>query len=289
MRELLQSRWSYRKNSLSATDYEALLERRCYYEEYQESVIAQLFAALPALSGRVLDFGCGEGGLVVALRQRGIAAYGIDVATNKRALETVEIAKLRALRYGLPDNIFESYDGKTLPYRAETFNYVISQHVFEHVDAYISDNHFQYLQEARRVLKQGGGFLLTCPNKLYPIETHTQILFFQWLPAWTRPLILRYLKPKQFHYLNSVDGLDYPAYLTPGQVLRAVQTVFPYADFATGELFRLKLEGQLGDRGNTLLPTVTQLLGQTFGKRFYHAFGRQISIVAFKETDDGQN
>lgn len=285
MRLLLEERWSYRRSALTSSEYESLIQWRLRYEEYQQSTVAQILAVFPQISGRVLDYGCGEGGLVVALQLKGIGAVGVDVAINQRALQAIKIAHLRAQRHKLSSGIFSAYDGIRLPYADASFDYVISQHVFEHVDDHLSDRHIRYLHEAKRVLKAGGGLLLTCPNKWFPVETHTKILFFQWLPVTVRPLVLKSVRPRQFQYLESVDGLDYPAYLTPGKVIKAVQSIFPTARFATEELYQLKLEGKLGETGNEIISLLKSLFGNTIGVRFYYAFGKQTAVVAFKESD----
>jgi len=105
MLELIEESWSFNREKLSAIAYEHLLQRRLYNELYQDSRLAQLDAVFPDLEGRLLDFGCGEGGLTITLRRKGIETFGVDIRGR-----SLRIAKLRAGRYGLPSSIFIEYD-----------------------------------------------------------------------------------------------------------------------------------------------------------------------------------
>jgi ubiquinone/menaquinone biosynthesis C-methylase UbiE len=84
----------------------------------------------------VLDFGCGEGQLVLRLRERGFEAYGTDVLLNERN-ET-----LRLIR---------SYTKYRFPFPDQMFDAVISCSVLEHVN-----NLSQVIAEMHRVLKPSG-------------------------------------------------------------------------------------------------------------------------------------
>lgn len=69
-------------------------------------------------------------------------------------------------------------DGRSLPFADNSFDYVHSSAVLEHVG-----NAFQqmaFISEARRVARKG--VFLTTPNRWFPIEFHTVLPVVHWLP-----------------------------------------------------------------------------------------------------------
>jgi SAM-dependent methyltransferase len=98
--------------------------------------------------GSVLDLGCGSGWFLESMRARGWTTYGVEI--NGSAV------KLARDSTGL-----EIYCG-VLPeanFPAESFDYVRSNHSFEHM----SDPH-ETLDEIRRVLKPRGKLHIGVPN-----------------------------------------------------------------------------------------------------------------------------
>lgn len=123
---------------------------------------------------RVLELGCGGGGLLRLLRERGAIAVGVDtldVALNL-ARERGEWRVTRgATDAALPVTRHTSLaliDGKgVLPFRADAFDAILGQHIVEHipdVDAALS--------EWLRLLKPGGRLALATPNARYPDPAH---------------------------------------------------------------------------------------------------------------------
>ncbi|MEO8076862.1 MAG: class I SAM-dependent methyltransferase [Acidobacteriota bacterium] len=117
-------------------------------------VIAFLERAGVAVRGRVLDAGCGGGGMPLSLAEDAVSVVGIDPAERFQDAG-VRLGRERGMR-----NIhFALADGMALPFRAGTFDLVLSHAVIEHVaDAPL------YLRECARVLAPGGCvFLSTAP------------------------------------------------------------------------------------------------------------------------------
>ena len=125
------------------------------FEYYRSAkVIAFLERAGVAVRGRVLDAGCGGGGMPLSLAEEASLVVGIDPAPRFQDAG-VRLGQER----GLGNLRFAQADGMFLPFRDATFDLVLSHAVIEHVaDAPL------YLRECARVLAPGGHvFLSTAP------------------------------------------------------------------------------------------------------------------------------
>ena len=124
--------------------------------EYHRSakVIAFLERAGVRVRGRVLDAGCGGGGMPLSLAEEAAAVVGIDPAPRFHDAG-VRLGRERGLR----NLYFALADGMALPFADRTFDLVLSHAVIEHVaDAPL------YLRECARVLAPGGHvYLSTAP------------------------------------------------------------------------------------------------------------------------------
>jgi SAM-dependent methyltransferase len=125
------------------------------FEYYRSAkVIAFLERAGVTIRGRVLDAGCGGGGMPLSLAEEADLVVGIDPA------ERFQDAGVRLGRErGLPHLHFALADGMALPFGDRSFDLVLSHAVIEHVaDAP------KYLRECARVLARGGHvYLSTAP------------------------------------------------------------------------------------------------------------------------------
>jgi SAM-dependent methyltransferase len=125
------------------------------FEYYRSAkVIAFLERAGVTVRGRVLDAGCGGGGMPLSLAEEGAAVVGIDPA------ERFQDAGVRlGHERGLRNLHFALADGMALPFPGGSFDLVLSHAVIEHVaDAPV------YLRECARVLAPGGHvYLSTAP------------------------------------------------------------------------------------------------------------------------------
>lgn len=109
----------------------------------------------------ILEIGCGGGGLLRMVQQRGAIAVGVDtlsVALELARRRDVALQRLYAIHIG---------ETTTLPFCAESFDSIIAQHALEHlpdVDA--------ALREWKRLLKPNGRIVVATPNALYPDPAH---------------------------------------------------------------------------------------------------------------------
>jgi SAM-dependent methyltransferase len=125
------------------------------FEYYRSAkVFAFLDQAGARLRGRVLDAGCGGGGMPLSFAEEADEVVGIDLV-NRFGEAGFRIARERQIR-----NLhFLQADGQALPFHSGTFDWVFSHAVIEHVaDAP------RYLRECARVLRPGGRmYLSTAP------------------------------------------------------------------------------------------------------------------------------
>ncbi len=125
-----------------------------------------------AYGDSVLDVGCGRGEYLLGLLAHTPNALGIDTAANKLQDCWRQHPELRnrALQVSADD----------MPFPSNHFDVVIVNEVLEHVP-----DQDGALREIWRVLKPGGKFLLFCPNRFYPFETHGLLIrgtLRKWLP-----------------------------------------------------------------------------------------------------------
>lgn len=96
-----------------------------------------------------LDAGCGIGGWILFLKERGYDVKGIDIAARA----------VRALAEYDPDLDVKIACIKQIPYQNESFDGVLAIGTLE----YIEDKVSHTLREVRRVLKPGGVFFVEVP------------------------------------------------------------------------------------------------------------------------------
>lgn len=122
------------------------------FEYYRSAkVLAFLDRAGVSIGGRVLDAGCGGGGMPLSLAEHAASVVGID-PIDRFGQAGVVLARER----GLTNLTFARADGMALPFADRSFDLVLSHAVIEHVaDAPM------YLRECRRVLAPGGRFYLS--------------------------------------------------------------------------------------------------------------------------------
>jgi SAM-dependent methyltransferase len=121
--------------------------------------------------GRVLDYGCGAGGVVRKMRERGIEGFGCDVfyAGNVERSSGLIAADIRPWVRRMENGL--------IPFADASFDAIVTNQVLEHVpDLDLS------LREIARVLKPGGAVLALFPDKTVWREGHCGIPFLHWFP-----------------------------------------------------------------------------------------------------------
>lgn len=105
-------------------------------------------------------------------------------------------------------------DARRLPFSSQSFDWVFSNAVIEHVGRW--KDQMQFADEIRRVAIKG--YFVTTPNKLFPLEPHTLLPFYQFLPNWMR----RKLAPYSPGYLKRYERIELLS-------SKQVQKLFPEA------------------------------------------------------------
>jgi hypothetical protein len=155
--------------------------------------------------GSLLDVGGGPGinGEFLSLYEKFSEVVVVNVQRQNLApLTSVPIRELVA-------------DGRRLPFASGRFDWVFSNAVIEHVGPY--EDQVRFANEVRRVAAKG--YFVACPNKYFPIEPHTLLPFYQFLPK----SVQRKVASHSPGYLDRYEEINL---LTAAQL----QRLFPEAD-----------------------------------------------------------
>ena len=117
-----------------------------WYRGRKSVVLKQIETHVVRDRSKILDIGCGPGGMLNDLNTFG-DVYGID-----RSLTPIKLCRQKGY-----DRTCNSYV-ENLPFRDSSFSAVLMLDVLEHVD-----NDGEVLKEAVRVCEPGGLILLTVP------------------------------------------------------------------------------------------------------------------------------
>lgn len=101
-------------------------------------------------SGKILDAGCGDGGMLAEIKDLypNIEPYGVDISKSG-----CKIAKKRGIDVKVADL------NDKIPFKDDFFDFIIGHEIIEHL---VDPDKF--LEESARVLKKGGYLILTTPN-----------------------------------------------------------------------------------------------------------------------------
>jgi len=146
-----------------------------------EGIVSDFVRRVEAVEGkRILDIGFGNGLTLKAFADQGGVMSGLEVSKSLFSIATDVLSN-----YGVSADL-KTYDGFTFPFANESFDFIYSVSVLEHVDDPVA-----VLKEASRVLRYGGSFYLAFPNRFNPKETHTGIWFASYLPRKVADLYLK--------------------------------------------------------------------------------------------------
>jgi SAM-dependent methyltransferase len=135
--------------------------------------------------GRVLDIGCGYGHYLLALKQKGIEVYGLEV--NPICVEVCNQAGLNVFCGTLEKANFSS----------EFFDVIILSQVIEH-----TSSPKETLTEIYRILKPGGKVLIYCPSA----DSFFLRIFGKYWQGWYAPFHFYTFNPFTLKKLSEAVG-----------------------------------------------------------------------------------
>ncbi len=161
---------------------------------------------------RILDVGSGVGSFVVACREQGLQAFGMepDKIGAGAKITSIEIARRR-----LTSSFFVNGIGEQLPFPDACFDAIVMNQVIEHVT-----DQAAVVKEAARSLRPGGAMYVACPNYLRFYEPHYKIAWFPLLPKAFARQYLR-LRGRRAAMLEQIT------YTTNGRLKRLLNTLGP--------------------------------------------------------------
>src|SRR3989339_962869 len=151
----------------------------------------------PLEGKKLLEIGSGLGMFLLAAKNRGIDATGIEPDR-----ESLEICAEILAANSHDQRIALHSAGEKLPFEDETFDIIYSTQVLEHVQ-----NPGQVLSEAVRVLKKGGQFNLIVPNYGSFFEGHYGIFWVPYIPKWLARFYVR-LWGRDPRYLSELGFIN---------------------------------------------------------------------------------
>lgn len=175
--------------SLFGTDSGPYVERWLQYWRESRLRNERLLSGFEAIvptdfrQRKVLDIGCGAGGLAEIVTPRGARYAGGDVHRH-----VLELSKKSS------GASFLQCVGERLPFRSDSFDYIFALDVLEHVTGGPRAQE-GFLREMRRTLRRLGMIFLTTPNWWYPYDAHSELRFPHYLPSFLRDHYVRYRNP----------------------------------------------------------------------------------------------
>lgn len=96
-------------------------------------------------------------------------------------------------------------DGCLMPFQDRSFDLVVSNAVIEHVGDETAQREF-----VREHLRVGHAWVMTTPNRWFPVESHTSMLFRHWSPSW---------RGERTEFTRLLSRREFKAVLPPGAAL----------------------------------------------------------------------
>lgn len=168
---------------------------------------------------RVLDVGCGTGGLVEAALRRGATVVGVDIA-----LRWLVIARRRLRDAGL-DATLVAADGAVLPFRHGSFDITTCIDSLEH-----TADQRALVQSCLLSLRPGGKISVVCSNRFSVAPEPTVGLWgVGWLPRRLMPGYVRARRGTRYQFVRPVSARQMRSFAGLRQDVKVVPAPLPPA------------------------------------------------------------
>jgi len=148
----------------------AVLDQQSRYRKANK-ILSVLSAYTDLEDKELLDLGTGSGYMASRFAEKCKSVTSVDVVDERRVKSGYNYCKVR---------------DEALPFKDESFDIVISNHVIEHVQ-----DQTRHIGEIKRVLKDGGYIYLATPNKYWISDPHYRLPF---LPIMSKVIGTQYIK-----------------------------------------------------------------------------------------------
>lgn len=183
--------------------------------------------------GDMLEIGTGSGFII---------SYFSKLGYGEKGSFAVDVIDERQVTDGFH---FQLVEETALPFPDNKFDFIISNHVIEHVgDIASQENH---LKEIYRILKPDGVFYFAVPNRFRFFESHYKLPFLSWLPNSISSLYVRWAKRGKNYDCKPISRKDAVSLLS--------KQGFTYTEVT---LDAIRLIGEI-EGGNTFKKFITGL------------------------------
>ena len=165
-----------KENGRSESSHARMDRKKCI--ERANKIIAVLNDFSKPKKSSLLDIGTGSGYITERF------------STKFKTVSSVDIVDERLTKKRYKFSIVKS---EKLPFKNESFDIVVSNHVIEHVA-----DQKKHLSEISRVLRKEGIAYLASPNKYWPLDPHYRVLFIPWMPRIIAKKYLYLIKKKDW-------------------------------------------------------------------------------------------
>lgn len=134
-----------------------------------------------------------------------VGAMGDEYASNPVCANAGIVENSIAARYPIKMGInidpanttypFMIADARDMPFDDDYVDFALANAIIEHVGQHAEQQ--KMVDEMTRVART---WVITTPNKWFPVESHTAVLFLHWFPFWAkkRPQFTRLLSRREF-------------------------------------------------------------------------------------------
>lgn len=174
------------------------------YVLHLKHLAAYDFARKHVKGKKILEVGCGAGYGTHLLSEYALSVIGVD-----NSAETIAYANNKYMRENLS---FKYYEGSKLPFEGSLFDVVVAFQVIEHIPPSAL---IQFLSEIKRVLKKGGLFLSSTPNKklrLLPFQRPWNIQHYKEYSAkefeWILKKVFGVVEIKGLYGIDAIQRIE---------------------------------------------------------------------------------